>query len=216
MQRASQENESESMTLPENENEKIKALYRYNREILYKKRKLTRADIELAMKNTRSNRAASKYLGVHYLTYKKYAKMFTDDNGVTLFELHKNQAGKGIKKYGIPQMKRIPLQDVLDNKHPTYHPVRLRNRLINEGLLPEKCANCGHQQRRVYDNKIPLILNFLDNDIHNYNIDNLELLCYNCYYHLVGNPLNPYKIYLFPRMIQLDRMDPDTKDILGD
>lgn len=196
--------------------EKIKALYKYNRQVLYKRRRLTKADIELAMRNTRSNRAASRYLGVAYDTYKFHAKKYTDEHGVSLFEKHKNQAGKGIKKLGIPRMKRIPLQDILDNKYPNYHPVKLRNRLINEGLLPEKCANCGHQQRRVYDNKIPLILNFLDNNIHNYNFDNLELLCYNCYYHLVGNPLNPYKIYSFPRMIQVDRLSPDEKDILGD
>lgn len=75
------------------------------------------------MENTRSNSAACRYLGVAYLTYKKYAKSFFDDSGISLWDKHMNRAGKGIKKYGIARMRRIPLADILNNKYPNYHPV---------------------------------------------------------------------------------------------
>jgi len=58
---------------------------------------LTKEDILRAMKVTRSNRAAARYLHVTYNTYKKYAKLYKNDDGTTLLELHKNQEGRGIQ-----------------------------------------------------------------------------------------------------------------------
>lgn len=197
------------------DNKEIKKLNRYKRLVLYKKRPLNREDVVLAMKYTKSNRAAARYLGVNYITYKTASKKYFADDGRTLFDVHFNQAGKGIRKYGIPTMTKIPLVEILDNKHPTFNPIRLRNRLINENMLPELCANCGYAERRMFDNKVPLILNFLDNNIHNYEYKNLELLCYNCYYNLVGNPLNPYKVYLFPRLNRFEQLTKDEQDIIN-
>ena len=60
---------------------------------------LLKTDIERAMAMTKSNRAAARYLHVSYIHYKRYAKNYTDDNGTTLFDKHKNQSGKGIAKF---------------------------------------------------------------------------------------------------------------------
>lgn len=196
------------------DNKEIKKLNRYKRLVLYKKRPLNRADIELAMKYTKSNRAAARYLGVNYLTYRAAAKKYLADDGRTLFEVHFNQAGIGIRKYGIPKKNIIPLDDIFANKWPDISPVRLKNRLVGENLLPEMCANCGYAERRMFDNRVPLILNFLDNNIHNFEFKNLELLCYNCYYHLVGNPLNPYKVYMFPRLNRFEELTKDERDVI--
>ena len=58
---------------------------------------LKKEDIQRAIKMTRSNRAAARYLHVSFTHYKKYAKTYTDiETGTTLFELHKNQAGRTI------------------------------------------------------------------------------------------------------------------------
>ena len=117
-------------------------------------------------------------------------------------------AGKGIKKYPSIDNRKIPVQDVLDGKHPNYVPTKLKNRLIQEGYLPEKCACCGFNEKRVIDNKIPLILNFIDNNLHNFKIENLELLCYNCYFLMVGTPMNPYNVYRFARLVDYPNMTP--------
>ena len=65
-----------------------------------KAKPLSRKMIETAMSKTLSNRAASRYLRVGYTHYKSWAKQYTDaESGKSLFELHKNQAGKGIPKF---------------------------------------------------------------------------------------------------------------------
>lgn len=192
------------------ENPKIKRLNRYKRLVLFKRRKLTRDDILLAMQYSRSNMAAARYLGVHYTTYYKYAKSFmTDDGTMTLFDKHLNPGGKGLIKYHYKADKAVNIQEILNGQHPGYNPVNLKNRLIQDGILPEECAKCGYKERRIFDGKIPLILNFLDNDIANFKLANLELLCYNCYFNLVGNPVNPFKIYSYARLVDYDKKDLD-------
>ena len=69
---------------------------------------LTKEDIQRAMNVTRSNRAAARYLHVTYNTYKKYAKLYKNEDGITLLEAHKNQEGKGIPK------RRKPNGDIFD------------------------------------------------------------------------------------------------------
>ena len=55
----------------------------------HSKRPLLKAEIELAMQNTKSNKEAARFLGVSYNTYKKYAKMYKDDDTQkSLFEKH--------------------------------------------------------------------------------------------------------------------------------
>ncbi len=61
---------------------------------------LTKEQILLAMKHTKSNKAAARYLNVSYIHYKTWAKRYHEvEGGRSLFEAHKNQAGKGIPKF---------------------------------------------------------------------------------------------------------------------
>ena len=56
---------------------------------------VTKNMVETAIANTRSNAEAARWLGITPVTYKKWAGYYG------LYEQHKNQAGKGIKKgYG--------------------------------------------------------------------------------------------------------------------
>jgi hypothetical protein len=146
-------------------------------------------DIERAMRMTKSNRAAARYLNCSYIHYKKYAKNFTDENGVLLFDKHKNQSGKGISKHLPNKGKEPALMDVIEGRVPidSYTPEKLKNRLIQESYLQECCAKCQFAERRVLDYKVPLILNFKDNNKKNWTLSNLELLCYNHYFLYVGN-----------------------------
>jgi hypothetical protein len=59
--------------------------------------------------------------------------------------------------------------------------------MIAEGYFLEECCNCHMKERRVLDYKMPLLLHFKDKNKKNYRIENLELLCYNCFFLTVGD-----------------------------
>ena len=143
---------------------------------------LTKEDILRAQKVTRSNMAAARYLHVSYNHYKKYAKMYKNEDGVTLLEAHLNQEGKGIPKFLNNKGKQPPLMDLLEGRIPIEHfdPQKVKYRIIQECLIEEKCSKCGFAERRVVDLKTPLILNHKDSNRKNWHLDNLEFLCYNC------------------------------------
>lgn len=143
---------------------------------------LSKEDCLRAMKMTRSNRAAARYLHVSYNHYKKYAKMYKNEDGISLLEAHKNQSGKGIPKFLSAGGKEPPLMDLIEGRVPVEHfdPKKIKQRILFEALIEEKCNKCGFQERRVTDTKVPLILHHKDGNLKNFQLDNLEFLCYNC------------------------------------
>ena len=153
---------------------------------------LTKEAILRAQKTTRSNMAAARYLHVSYNHYKKYAKMYKDEDGVALVEVHKNQEGKGIPKFALAGNNEIPLMDLLEGRVPIEHfdPRKIKARLLSEGKLVEVCSNCGFSERRVTDQKVPVILNFKDGNKKNWHLDNLEFLCYNHSFLYAASPID--------------------------
>ena len=154
---------------------------------------LTEQQIKGAMKHTRSNRAAARFLNVSLPTYRLYAKMYLDPaSGKTLYDLHSNKFGKGIPKWRAGENKEPILQDLLKKgmSVESYSVEKLKNRLLYEGLLACECAKCGFHEERVLDCKVPLILAFKDNNKWNWLIENLQMLCYNCYFLYVGDLFN--------------------------
>jgi hypothetical protein len=161
---------------------------------------LTKSQIETAMRYTKSVRAASKYLGCSYQHLKPYMKMFrmddNDPNSPTLFETHKNQNGKGIPKF-LPNKRKEPnVKNIVltGTGWESFTPEKIKVRLVAEGYLKDECYTCGFNERRVTDYRIPLLLNFKDNNKCNYLLNNLEQLCYNCYYLYIGEVLSPGQI----------------------
>jgi hypothetical protein len=153
---------------------------------------ITKEMVLSAMDKTKSVRAAARYLNCSYQHLKKYMKMYKDENGVSLFEVHKNQCGKGIPKFlsNSPFSKNDPaILDVIEGRVDASHfnPQKLKYRMITEGYLKEECANCGFHERRVSDYKTPLIMHFKDGNKQHYGMNNIEMLCYNCYYLMVGD-----------------------------
>lgn len=149
---------------------------------------LTEGEVRYAIANSRSNREAAAYANVSHVTWKKYASMYVDaETGKTLYEKHKNQKGYGVSKGGIKKFGKYGLQDILEGRHPEYNPKNLKKRIIRACIVKEECALCGFHERRVADYSIPLILEFIDSDITNHKLENIRLLCYNCYYLNVGN-----------------------------
>jgi 5-methylcytosine-specific restriction endonuclease McrA len=158
---------------------------------------LKKEDIQRAMKMTRSNRAAARYLHVSFTHFKKYAKTYTDEQtGSSLFELHKNQAGKGIPKFLSNGGKEPPIMDLIEGRVPVEHfdPKKIKQRLIFEALIEEKCAYCGFSERRVLDTKVPLVLNHKDGNKKNWNLDNLEFLCYNHAFLYATSPITEKQV----------------------
>ena len=156
---------------------------------------LSKEDIIRAMKMTKSNKAAARYLRVSYQHYKKYAKIFVDEKtGKTFFDIHLNQAGKGIRKhFGT---KEPLLEDLMSGELfvESYDINRYKDRLIQEGYIEEKCSVCGFNEQRVNDYKTPLLVSFKDYNKRNWKLENIELLCYNHYFLYVGNIFNEKQI----------------------
>lgn len=132
------------------------------------------SEIKEAQEKSKSAKEASRRLNVSYATYRKYAKMYN------LHESFINKSGKGVKKPRNPRIGKYPLEDVLDNKFPDYPLYKLKDRLIRAGLKEACCEQCGYNERRITDNKIPLLICFEDNNPKNFNLENLKIFCYNC------------------------------------
>jgi hypothetical protein len=164
-----------------------------------KAKHLSKDQVVSAMNKTKSVRAAARYLNVSYIHMKKWMKFYKNEDGITLFEAHKNQSGKGIPKFlsnNGTRKKDPALLDVIEGRIDPAHfnPQKIKYRLIEEGYLKEECCNCGFQERRVSDYKIPLILNFKDKNKQHYRLENMEMLCYNCYFLMVGDVFNNKQI----------------------
>ena len=125
----------------------------------FRSKPIPKSRIEWAIRSTMSIKAAARYLGIAYNTFKKYAIMYD------LFEQNKNQAGVGITTKGN-----------------TGWGVKLQERVVRDGFLKQECSNCGYDDYREKDMRGPYMICFLDGDSKNHSLDNLHLLCYNCFY----------------------------------
>ena len=139
-----------------------------------KHRVVTKKMIEDAQESTKSNAAASRWLGVHYLTYRKYAKMYG------LWEQHLNQEGIGIKKgYG---KYRKPLDELLSSERKVkLTKGYLKKRLVEDSWAEEECSSCGYNEIVVNKHNVALLIDFIDGNNDNTSLNNIRLLCPNCY-----------------------------------
>jgi len=134
---------------------------------------LTKNMIINAQENTKSASEAARWLEVSYNTYKKWARFYN------VFEQHKNQSGVGVKK-GWASYK-IPLEEVFKGRKTNYSLATLKKRMIEEGYWTEDCHICGWNEERLTDGRICLSIDFIDGNSENKNIENMRLLCPNCY-----------------------------------
>lgn len=148
---------------------------------------LTEAEIKYAMAHTKSNTEAAKYLGISIGAWTRYAKLYFDPvTSKSLYEMHCNYKGNRVS-HGQGKYK-TDINEILEGKHPGYDPRRLKTRLLREAIKDESCELCGFNERRIIDYQVPLILTWKDGDNRNHSIDNLQLICYNCYMLTIGDP----------------------------
>ena len=135
---------------------------------------ITKNMILEAQKHTKSNAEASRWLGINYLTYRKYAKIYG------LFDQHLNQRGVGIKKgYG---KYRKPLDELLSSDRKIRLTKRyLKKRLVEENWVEEECSSCSYNEIVMGKDNVALLIDFIDGDNDNTKLDNIRLLCPNCY-----------------------------------
>ena len=150
---------------------------------------LSKQQILAAMAKTKSNRAACRYLNVSYQHYKKWAKFYDSETHDNLFEQHKNQSGKGIPKFLNPGRSDFNVLDIIEGRldASSFNPSKIKHRMIENGYLKEECNQCGYNERRVLDYKMALLLHFKDGNKKHYGLNNVEFLCYNCYFTTIGD-----------------------------
>ena len=54
--------------------------------------------------------------------------------------------------------------------------------MVDEGYMQEECSNCGFNEGRLTDGRIPLHIDYTDGDRNNKSFKNLRLLCPNHYF----------------------------------
>ena len=154
------------------------------------RRQLLETEILAAQSVSKSEGEAARKLGVSETTYKKYAVLYG------IYGRVMNRAGKGVSKaIKNEDSGMYPLNRIFANEFPDYAPHRLRIRCIRSNKLEQKCAKCGFNEKRIADGNIPLLLNFADGNAKNMALENLELLCYNCYFLYVNNPFGNRKTF---------------------
>src|SRR5579862_4817135 len=118
-------------------------------------RPLLESEILDAQAHSNNASDAARYLQVHYVTYKKWAKHYG------IFKI--NPWGKGDKKkYWAPDKGKYPLNQILEGKFPDYPIYRLKDMIIRSGTKKAECENCGFSERRITDDKMPLLISFKD------------------------------------------------------
>ena len=151
---------------------------------------LSKEQILAAQAVTQSNLQAARRLHVSFETYRRESKKYETEpgSGVTLFEAHMATSA-GIPRYSNRKVKEVPIEDIIEARvDGTQWPIKdVRDKLIHNQYLVECCGDCGYKERRVGDYKMPLLLTFKDGNKRNYLLDNLTMLCYNCYFLQVGD-----------------------------
>ena len=56
-----------------------------------------------------------------------------------------------------------------------------KKRLIEDGYFNEECSNCAYSEENIQSGEVCLGVDFEDGNHDNFKIDNLRLLCPNCY-----------------------------------
>ena len=125
-----------------------------------------------AMSKTKSVLAAARYLNCSYQHLKPYMQSYKDEEtGLSLFEIHKNQSGKGVPKFmsNTPFGRKAPAIDDIVNG---------------------RADHCGYEEKRSIDGKLPLLMFFKDENKNNFQDGNAQMSCYNCYFLNIGKVFN--------------------------
>ena len=153
---------------------------------------LSESEIKYAIENTNSSAQAARFLRVSPSTFKKYASIYKNPNtGETWYETSNNKSGVGVFRTPKASDFFSDLQEVLEGKRVCKNKTHFKKRLLMSGLVASKCCLCGFHEKRLTDESSPFLLDHIDGNTDNQRIENIRVLCYNCYYINVGNLIGP-------------------------
>jgi hypothetical protein len=162
--------------------------------------------VVLNVPDINSNRDGCRYLNVSYPRWKKYAQLYINkESGLSYFQILLNRSNKlkGARVKILRQLHRKKkwdewyIKSIVEKLNSNtlniklYTRTKLKKFLIENEILANKCACCGYQDKNIITGKVPLLIDHIDSDYNNLKVDNLQLLCYNCFSQLVG-PLMDY------------------------
>lgn len=124
--------------------------------------------IVFAIERCGTMRKAAVDAGMNFNTFRKYAKRFN--------VWKTNQGGQGLRK---PSKSKIPLQEIIEGKHPSYGYGVLKMRLLASGIKKNKCENCGISE--WMGKKLIIQLDHHNGDRYDHRLENLRMLCPNCH-----------------------------------
>lgn len=123
--------------------------------------------IEVCKRSNSMAKAAAE-LNIHFNTLKRLA---------ILYDCY--QPNQGLKGGNKITSAKVNLNKILSGEYPHFQTYKLKNRILKEGLLENKCAICGIKE---WNNKqLNLELDHIDGNRVNHELINLRLLCPNCH-----------------------------------
>ena len=119
-------------------------------------------------KEAKSMAEASATLKIHFNSFKKRA--------IELGCYNPNQSGKGYTKMF---KEKYPLEEILEGKHPHFNTFKLKNKILKNNILENKCDVCKITEWN--EKQINLELDHKDGNRFNHKLENLRLICPNCH-----------------------------------
>ena len=117
--------------------------------------------------------------------YEKYETlhMASAELNMTIVSLWRRAKKIGIawknKNYRSVNPTKIPTNEILEGKHPYYQTLKLKKRLVKDGIKKNVCEICNITE---WNGKpISMQLDHIDGDSHNHKLENLRMTCPNCH-----------------------------------
>lgn len=117
--------------------------------------------------------------------YDKYDTLHlaSSELGMTTVTLWRRAKKLGLKwkdkNFKPESFNKIPTSEILQGQHPYYQTLKLKKRLLKEGIKFNECEICGITEWN--GKSINMQLDHIDGDSHNHKLDNLRMTCPNCH-----------------------------------
>ena len=74
----------------------------------------------------------------------------------------------------------MSIKDIVENSEESLFSL-CRERLLKEKWVEEECSSCGYNEIIIGKESVALRLDYVDGDVTNNTLENLRLLCPNCF-----------------------------------
>jgi hypothetical protein len=142
-------------------------------------RTVTKEELERLIANSNSVSEVLRKLGYtggannHRVFYRR-----CEEDGIDLAPLKERSKVANAKHLECCRGK-VDLEDILSGKVPYLNRTRLKQRMLAEGVLEEKCSECGLGPE-WRGKPLSLVLDHINGDTDDQLRENLRLLCPNC------------------------------------